>query len=154
MYCPVKMPEKRAYEISAIISAIFAVMYAQVELWINWERVFRTISIPFEGVRIGEAVIPVSLYNLIFTTALYILVAFGPLIPFMNWKAFDMGLGNFFLICLLEDVSYFVLAGRMITPSDYTAKMLGYFQIGNVVIPVWYILDLILVVYFYSKALR
>ncbi|TDA31323.1 MAG: hypothetical protein DSO04_04275, partial [Hadesarchaea archaeon] len=61
--------EGRVYLISIISSVAFAVMYAQVELWVSWERVLRDFSFL-------PSVFGVTPYNLVFTTLLYLLVAF------------------------------------------------------------------------------
>lgn len=144
--CPVRMPEGRVYLASILFSAISAVVYAQVELWLSWEKVQQAFSsVPSLG-----AIPP---YNLIFTTLFFLLLAFGPLIPFMGKRAFIVGVGNFLLICVVEDASYFLLSGRWMTQADYTAKLLGAVEFGGVLVPMWYIVYLAVALYLYSKAL-
>ena len=137
--------EGRVYLISIISSVAFAVMYAQVELWVSWERVLRDFSFL-------PSVFGVTPYNLLFTTLLYLLVAFGPLMPVMGKKAFAVGLANFLLICVVEDASYFLLSGRWITQADYTARILGTVSICGILVPTWYLIYLIFVLALYSRA--
>jgi len=141
--------DRRTFALSSVISIIFAIAYAQVELWLDWRKVLQASeTLPdFKGI---------IAYNWFFTNALFLLVAFSPLIPLLtkgiDKKAIAMGLGNFFLICVLEDAFYFLLQGRWITLDDPTAKVMGSIEIGGILIPVWYFAYLLFALYLYSAA--
>jgi len=143
--------DRKLLVLSSLISVAFSVMYAQVEIWLDWRKVLQAFS-SLPDLKGFPA------YNWLFTNLLFLLVAFSPLIPLavregISWKIVAMGLGNFFLICVVEDAFYFILQGRWITPEDNTAKVLGSFMAGDLLIPAWYAVYIVLALYLYSEAL-
>jgi len=141
--------DKRLILLSILTSTAFAVLYAAVEITVNWQKVFELFSFlpPYRDM---------SPYNWFFTTIFFLLAAFMPLLPYMREDNFVQllcaGLGNYELICVVEDASYFLLQGKWITPADWTAKGSGYVMINGVVIPIWYFASLALMLLLYYFA--
>ncbi len=81
-------------------------------------------------------------YHVYFLLPLFIVISFTGSIT--AWA------GNVFLLALVEDVAYFAWRGKMVTQGEWTAQLFGSFNLGGSVVPVWWPLDLVLVLFFYA----
>jgi hypothetical protein len=69
------------------------------------------------------------------------------LLPLFIVSSFSLSItawaGNTFLLAVVEDMAYFVWKGKGVTKGEWTTTLFGSFNIGNVVIPLWWPLDLL-----------
>lgn len=61
--------------------------------------------------------------------------------------------GNVFLAALVEDLAYFAWRKKMVVPGEWTTQLFGSVRVGNTAIPVWWPLDLLIVLLMYSVTL-
>jgi len=83
-----------------------------------------------------------SPYQLYFLLPLFVVVSYTPSVT--AWGA------NVFLLALLEDVAYFVWRRKGVTKGEWTTLLFGSFQVGSLVIPVWWLLDSIIAIVLYA----
>ncbi len=86
-----------------------------------------------------------SPYQLFFLLPLFLVVSYSP--STTAWAA------NVFLIALLEDISYFAWRGRMVEKGEWTTQLFGSFEVGPVVMPVWWPIDLVVALALYATPL-
>ncbi len=81
-------------------------------------------------------------YHVYFVLPLFIVISYAGSIT--AWA------GGVFLVALVEDVAYFAWRGKMVSEGEWTAQLFGSFKLGGVVLPVWWPLDLVIVLFFYA----
>lgn len=81
-------------------------------------------------------------YHVFFVLPLFIAISYTGSIT--AWT------GNVFLVAFVEDVAYFAWRGKMVLEGEWTAQLFGSFKLGGVVVPVWWLLDLVIVLFFYA----
>jgi len=83
-----------------------------------------------------------SPYQLFFLLPLFVVVSYTASIT--AWA------GNVFFFALLEDIAYFTWRRRMVMKGEWTTQLFGSFQVGSVVIPVWWPLDVVIFLALYA----
>ncbi len=81
-------------------------------------------------------------YHVLFLLPLFVVIAYTGSIA--AWA------GNVFLTAFLEDAAYFAWKGKMVSEGEWSTQLFGSFKLGGVVVPVWWPLDILLVVFFYG----
>jgi hypothetical protein len=81
-------------------------------------------------------------YHVLFVLPLFIVISYTGQIS--AWAA------NVFLVAFVEDVAYFAWRKKMVLQDDWTAQLFGSFKLGGVVVPIWWPLDLLIALLFYS----
>ena len=110
----------------------FAIVFAGIEYrYVNRREVGFDRS---TGVHDEKALFwVISPYHLFFVLPLFIVASF----------TFSIGAwaGNTFALAVLEDVAYFVWRGTGVAEGEWTTRLFGSFNVGKVVVPVWWPLD-------------
>jgi hypothetical protein len=80
-------------------------------------------------------------YHVFLLLPLFVSVAF--VLPITAWA------GNCFLVGLVEDIAYFGWRGKWVVKDEWTTKILGSFGWGRLVVPAWWPLSFVLLVFLY-----
>ncbi len=121
-----------------------AIIYGGIEYrYINRREAEWTKKV--EGFQEKEVFEKYSPYQLFFLLPLFVVVSYTGSIA--AWT------GNVFLFALLEDIIYFAWRGKMVMKGEWTTQLFGSFQVGSVVIPVWWPLDLVIALTLYAVPL-
>ena len=125
---------------SFIRVSVFAIIYGGIEYrYVNRSEDEWTKNI--EGF-IEKPVFGVfTPYHVFLLLPLFVSVSF--VLPITAWA------GNCFLVGLVEDVAYFVWRGKWVMKGEWTTKILGSFGVGDVVVPSWWPLSIVLVILIY-----
>lgn len=147
--------ERFEFITSTVGSLLLAHFYALIEHWLNWSEVHKYFSI-FPSWR------GITAYHYIFMFSLFLLIGGLPFMddlitsehrkyipPAVLWT-----IGNALLTGLVEDAAYFYLFNTWIKPTNWTAKILGYVIVFEIVIPIWYFTSTILIITIYYAALK
>ncbi|MBI3840984.1 MAG: hypothetical protein HY297_03390 [Thaumarchaeota archaeon] len=120
--------------------AAFAVVYAGIEFrYVNRSEAEWTKKM--DGFLEKAAFWVVAPYHAYLLLPLFIIVAFT--LPVTAWA------GNTFLLAVLEDVAYFVWRGKAVVKGEWTTTFFGSFNLGRLVVPVWWPLDVLVAVGLY-----
>lgn len=139
---------KLEYFSSIVNTLIFAVIYG----WMEAKGVVRDVEIISKVIFLGFKV-----YHLFPMFILAIIVCGAPfwddLIYRLNpvvekFRTFVLMWTNILLFALVEDIFYFVFCEIPIKPEDWTARW-GYFNIGFTVIPYWYVVSTVTLIFLY-----
>jgi len=60
--------------------------------------------------------------------------------------------GNTFVIAIVEDIAYFGWAKRRVVKGEWTTQLFGSLRVAGFVVPVWWLLDSLVVAAFYLLA--
>lgn len=118
-----------------------AVIYGGIELrYVNRNEAEWTKHI--DGFYEKPALWKYTRYHVFFLLPLFIILSYTGSIT--AWA------GNVFLVALIEDVAYFAWRNKMVLQGEWTAQLFGSFKLGGVVVPVWWPLDVLTVLFFYA----
>lgn len=126
--------------VSFLRVVVFAAVFAGIEFrYINR----REVGLDTKTGGLGEKpVMGLFLpYHLYFLLPLFIVASFS--LPVTAWA------GNTFAVALLEDVSYFVWRGRWVSRGEWTTRHFGSLSPAGLTVPVWWILDALIVAFLY-----
>src|SRR5215831_14055893 len=127
-------------ELSFVRVLAFAVFYAGIEYrYVNrYEKEWTKDAEGFAEKPVFWVITP---YHAFLLLPLFIIVSFSPSIT--AWAA------NTFLLAVSEDMVYFLWRGRGVAKGDWTTTLFGSFELGGIVIPVWWPLDIAVAVLLY-----
>lgn len=126
---------------SLIRSLAFAVVYGGIEYrYINRNEAAWTKDV--KDFYEKPAFWKVSPYQAYLLLPLFISVAF--VMPVTAWAA------NTYLIAVAEDIAYFVWRGKMVMPGEWTTTLFSSVTIRGFVIPLWWPLDLLIILALYA----
>lgn len=126
--------------ISFVRTSVFALIYGGIEYrYVNRGEAEWTKGVEgfFEKPVFGVF----TPYHVFLLLPLFVSVAFA--LPITAWA------GNSFLAAIVEDVAYFGWRGRWVVKDEWTTKILGSFGVGDVVVPAWWPLSVVLVAVLY-----
>lgn len=83
-----------------------------------------------------------SRYHVFFLLPLFVVISYAASIT--AWA------GNVFLVAFIEDAAYFAWRGKMVLQGEWTAQLFGSIRLGGIVVPVWWPLDVLIVLIVYS----
>lgn len=125
---------------SFVRSIAFAIIYAGIEYrYVNRSESGWTKQI--EGFYEKPAFWVISPYQAYLLLPLFVAAAFS--LSVMAWAA------NTFLIAVLEDIAYFGWRGKSVVAGEWTTTLFGSFSVGKWVIPVWWPMDLLVILVLY-----
>ena len=80
-------------------------------------------------------------YHVFLLLPLFIVASFT--FPISAWA------GNTFFLAVAEDIAYFAWRGKGVAKGEWTTTLFGSFSIGDLVVPLWWPLDLLIAAFLY-----
>jgi hypothetical protein len=173
-----------SYLVTSSLVIVFAVSYGYLEYYyINDPVLGKTANLTVKGGthRVATPIIGgLYSYHIYPMMVIFILVGFGPFFDSVSFnilgrherrKAAALGVANVISAMLIEDFTWFFYRwwlpldndpkkGLLMQASDWTTKSLGFLPVphinpfGNLVIPYWYIISIVIAGIFYYYAFK
>ena len=130
--------------VSFVRVVLVGVIYAGIEYrYINRREQEWTKKV--EGFYEKAAFGKYSPYQVFFLLPLFVAISYTQSIT--AWA------GNAFLLALVEDFAYFLWRGKMVVEGEWTTQLFGSFKVGSTVVPVWWPIDLVIVLVLFAVPL-